>query len=84
MIFTSIFGILTLVLLARALGFARNPDLDEATARDAVAAALPGFTPAAVAVDPASRTAVVTARDGRVARVRPHGDRWVVRLDAAA
>ncbi len=80
MIFTSIFGIVTLVLLARALGFARNPALDEATARAAAEAALPGFTAAAATVDPAARTAAVTGRDGRVATVRPHGDRWVVRL----
>ena len=80
MIFVSIFGILTLVMLARALGFAKNPDLSETTARDVSEAALPGFQAAAVAVDPSSRSAVVTASDGRVAQVRPHGDRWVVRL----
>ena len=82
MIFTSIFGILTLVLLARALGFAKNPDLDETTARDVSEAALPGFRATAVAVERSSRSAVVTGRDGRIAHVRPHGDRWVVRLTA--
>lgn len=80
MIFTSLFGIVTLVLLARTLGFARNPDLDEATARTAAETALPGFAAARVAVDAAARTALVTAHDGRTARVAPHGDRWVVRL----
>ena len=80
MIFTSVVGIVTLVLLARALGFGRNPALDEATARATVEAALPGFVAAEARVDPSARTAEVTARDGRVARVAPHGDRWVVRL----
>lgn len=82
MIFTSIFGILTLVMLARALGFAKNPGLDEATARDVSEAALPGFSAASVAVELSSRRAVVTGRDGRIAHVHPHGDRWVVRLAA--
>jgi HSP20 family molecular chaperone IbpA len=81
MIFLSIFGIATLVLLARALGFAKNPPLDAATATTAVKAALPGFAAADVAVDAGTRTATVSGRDGRVARVTPHGDRWVVRLD---
>lgn len=79
MIWTSIFGILTLVLLARALGFARTPPLDEATARTAVEHAMPGFAPVKCILDATSRTAEVTARDGRIATVRPHGDRWVVR-----
>ncbi len=79
MIFTSIAGIVTLVLLARALGFGRNPALDEATAREQVEAALPGFVAARAEVDQAARTARVVGRDGRVATVQPHGDRWVVR-----
>ena len=79
MIFTSIFGIVTLVLLARALGFARNPALDEPTARAEAEAALPGFVATRAEVDPATRTARVTGHDGRIARVMPHGDRWVVR-----
>jgi hypothetical protein len=82
-IFLSIFGIATLVLLARALGFARNPPLDAPTATAAAEAAVPGFVAATAHVDAATRTATVTGRDGRVARVRPHGDRWVVRLSDA-
>jgi hypothetical protein len=79
MIFTSIIGIVALVGLARVLGFAKNPALDGATAAAQAEAALPGFVAATAIVDPATRTAEVTASDGRVARVLPHGDRWVVR-----
>jgi hypothetical protein len=79
-IFTSIVGIVMLAGLAFLLGFRRNPDLDEAAARSLAEAALPGFVAAASDVDPAARTATVTGRDGRVATVRPHGDRWVVSL----
>lgn len=84
MIFTAIFGIVTMVLLARALGFARSPALDEATAMTAAEAALPGFVAAGVTVDGATRTAQVTGRDGRIVRVLPHGDRWVVRAGPSA
>ena len=83
MIFLSIFGIATLVLLARALGFAKNPPLDAATATTAAETALPGFAAVDVAVDTEARSAKVSGRDGRVARVTAHGDRWVVRLDPA-
>ncbi len=72
-------GIVTIVLLARALGFGRNPALDDATARSVAEAALPGFVAVAATVDPHARTGTVTGRDGRTATVRPHGDRWVVR-----
>ncbi|MBC7495916.1 MAG: hypothetical protein H7243_01965 [Sphingomonadaceae bacterium] len=79
MIWTSILGIIALVGLARVLGFAKNPALDTDTARTVVEAALPGFVATAAAVDPRTRTATVTASDGRVAQVMSHGDRWVVR-----
>ncbi len=84
MIFVSILGIVTLVLFARAIGFARNPALDAPTAVAETEAALPGFAAASAEVDPATRTALVWGRDGRIASVRPHGDRWVVRVDPAA
>ena len=80
MIFTSIVGIVMLVGLAFLLGFRRNPELDDSTARSLAEAALPGFVAAVSTVDATARTATVIARDGRVATVRPHGDRWVVRL----
>ena len=80
MIFTSIFGILTLVMLARALGFAKAPVLAEAEAKSLATAALPGFRATEEAIAGGGRAALVAAADGRVALVRPHGDRWVVRL----
>jgi hypothetical protein len=61
----------------RALGFKTTARCGRTTA---VKAALPGFAAADVAVR-CGRTATVSGRDGRVARVTPHGDRWVVRLD---
>jgi hypothetical protein len=79
MIWTSIVGIIALVGLARVLGFAKNPALDIDTARAVVEAALPGFIAETAEVEPRTRTATVTAHDGRTARVVPHGDRWVVR-----
>ncbi len=79
MIWTSILGIIALVGLARVLGFAKNPALDTDTARSVVEAALPDFVATAAAVDPRTRTAIVTASDGRGAQVMAHGDRWVVR-----
>ena len=80
MIFTSIVGIVMLVGLAFLLGFRRNPELDDDRARSLAEAALPGFVACRTNVDPAARTATVIGRDGRVATVRPHGDRWIVRL----
>lgn len=81
MVWTSLFGIVTLIFLARALGFAKAPILADADAARQIAAdALPGFGDAEVALGKDSRGALVAARDGRVALVRPMGDRWVVRL----
>lgn len=81
MVWTSLFGIITLMLLARALGFAKAPVLaDDAEARRIAGDALHGFRPvdAALALD--KRGALVAGGDGRVALVRPFGDRWVVRV----
>jgi hypothetical protein len=81
MVWTSLFGIITLVLLARALGFSKVPRLaDTDEARRIATDALPGFgaTDAVVAQD--SRGGLVRGHDGRVALVRPFGDRWVVRV----
>lgn len=81
MVWTSLFGIVTLMLLARALGFARAPQLvDGAAARRLAADALAGFLPGDVALTTDRRAALVAGADGRVALVRPFGDRWVVRV----
>jgi hypothetical protein len=81
MVWTSLFGILTLVLLARALGFAGGPVLaDGAEAARIAADALPDFDAAEAAVAQGGTAALVAGRDGRVALVRAFGDRWVVRI----
>ncbi|WP_310498178.1 hypothetical protein [Sandarakinorhabdus sp.] len=76
----SLAGIVFLMLLARWLGFDTDPRLsgpDEAAriAADAIA----GFAPGDVAVAGDGRSALVAGSDGRVALLRPLGDRWVVR-----
>jgi hypothetical protein len=81
MVWTSLFGILTIVLLARALGFAKQPVLgDPAEAGRIAADALHDFAPAEAAVTRDGRGALVAGRDGRVALVSGFGDRWVVRI----
>lgn len=75
------FGIVTLVLLARALGFARAPVLADADeARRIAADALHGFRGEEAALAADGRGALVAGSDGRVALVRPFGDKWVVRV----
>lgn len=81
MVWTSLFGIVTIVLLARALGFAKAPQLDDAAAAQRLAAdALDDFRAADAVVAADRRGALVAGSDGRVALVRPLGDRWVVRV----
>lgn len=81
MVWTSLFGILTIVLLARALGFARQPVLDSAEDAQRIAAdALHDFAPSEAALTRDGRGALVAGRDGRVALVKGFGDRWVVRI----
>ncbi len=81
MVWTSLFGIITIVLLARALGFAKAPTLADAAAAQRIAAeALHDFRPVEAAVAEDGRGALVAGADGRVALVRPFGDRWVVRI----
>lgn len=81
MVWTSLFGIITLMLLARALGFARAPVLaDVAQASRIAADAIHGFDPVDTALALDGRGALVAGRDGRIALVRPFGDRWVVRI----
>lgn len=80
MIWTSLFGILTVVLLARAMGFARAARLEDAGAAARLAsAALPGLQPVAAIMSEDGCGAMVAGADGRVALLRPLGDRWVVR-----
>jgi hypothetical protein len=81
MVWTSLFGILTVVLLARALGFAKAARLRDAGEAARIAAdALPGFSPAEAVVADDGAGALVAGRDGRVALIRSFGDRWVVRI----
>jgi hypothetical protein len=81
MVWTSLFGIVTIILLARALGFSRAPKLHDASEAARLASdALPGFHPDAVGLATDGRGALVAGQDGRVALVRPFGDRWVVRV----
>jgi len=80
MIWTSILGVLTLVMLARVLGFDRTARLDSAEdAATRARAALAGFVPAQAAVGADGQAALVAARDGRLALVCGFGDRFVVR-----
>jgi hypothetical protein len=81
MVWTSLFGIVTLVLLARALGFAGAPVLaDDAEACRIAGDAVHGFRPTETALARDGRGALVAGADGRIALVRPFGDRWVVRV----
>lgn len=81
MVLVSLFGVLTVVLLAWALGFANTPLLADTAAAERIAAdALHDFCPIEAALANDRRGALVAGRDGRVALVRPFGDRWVVRI----
>lgn len=86
MVWTSLFGIVTLVMLARALGFATAPVLGDAGQAQRIAMdALHDFDAGDTALGTGGTAALVAGRDGRVALVRPFGDRWVVRVvDGAA
>lgn len=85
MIWVSLAGIAFIVLLARLLGFADVPWLHRSDEAARLAAeALPGFEPVEAVLAEDGRGALVAADDGRVALLRPLGDRWVVRaLDGA-
>ncbi len=74
-------GVALLIWLTRALGFARAARLaDAAQARRLAADALPGFHPADAVLSRDGAGALIADHDGRVALVRPLGDRFVVRL----
>ena len=79
----SVGGIVLTVLLAWLLGFRRDPVIaDAAEAQRIAAETLHGFRPVEASVEPGGRAAQVRGSDGRVAVIRPLGDRWVVRLAA--
>lgn len=81
MVWTSLFGIITLVLLARALGFAKAPVLaDAGTVRQIASDAIPGFRGSDAVLARDRRAGLVAGHDGAIALVRSHGDRWVVRI----
>jgi len=74
-------GIALLVLLARLLGFNTQPRLASVEqAGDIARDALIGFHATSAALGDDARAALVASTDGRVALVRPHGDRWIVRI----
>ena len=80
MIWTSLFGIVTIVMLARALGFAKAPVLADVAAAERIAAdAIHGFRAVDGVVTRDRRAALVAGQDGSTVLVRPFGDRWVVR-----
>jgi hypothetical protein len=80
MIWTALLGVVTLMMLARVLGFEKQARLDSAEdAARRAGEALPGFQPAEAVVDDRGRGALVAGRDGRLALVWPLGDRLVVR-----
>ena len=80
-ILISVGGIALTVLLAWLLGFRREPVLaDAAEAQRIAAETLGGFRPVAAALQAGGRGARVTGSDGRVADIRPFGDRWTVRI----
>jgi hypothetical protein len=67
------------------MGFAARPQIaDPALAARLAADALPGFAPAEAVVSRDGAAALVAAGDGRIALVRPLGDRFVVRALAGA
>lgn len=73
-------GVAVLMWLTRVMGFARVPRLADAGLAERLAAdALPSFWPTEVALSRDGAGALVAAGDGRVALVRPLGDRFVVR-----
>lgn len=77
----SLAGVAFLVWLARRLGFDRPPRIAEVgLARTAAADALPGFQPADAVLSADGAAALVADAAGRIALVRPLGDRLVVRL----
>lgn len=81
MVWTSLFGIITIILLARAMGFGKVPKLADVAEAQAIAGdAIPGFRGKDAILSEDRRAALVADINGDVALVRPLGDRWVVRI----
>lgn len=76
----SIIGIIAVVSLAWVLGFRKAPVLADAAAAMRIADdAMPGFGAHEAVLDADGRGALVAGSGGRVALIRPLGDRWLVR-----
>jgi hypothetical protein len=77
----SVIGVVFLVLLTRWLGFAKVPRLTSPErAAELAQAAIPGLIIVETALSVDKMAALVAGTDGRVALVRPFGDRFVVRV----
>lgn len=77
----SVIGVAFLVLLTRWLGFAKAPRLTSPQrAAELAQAAIPGLIIVETAISVDATAALVAGTDGRVALVRPFGDRFVVRV----
>lgn len=74
----SALGVLAVTLIARAMGFAATPALDDVRAR-AEAERIPGFRATRVRLAADARSALVEGTGGRLAAVLPLGDRFVAR-----
>lgn len=73
--------VLIITTIAYLLGFRKTSTLaDNEAAALVVQQSLIGFKPGDVTLSADHRAALVRAVDGRIALVRPHGDRWVARI----
>ena len=73
--------VLIISVIAYLLGFRKTPTLaDSQAAALIVQQSLIGFKPSDAILSADHRAALVNAADGRIALVRPHGDRWVARI----
>lgn len=74
----SALGVLAVTAIARAMGFAAAPLLDEETAR-VEAERMPGFRARGVRLATDARAALVTGAGGSLVVVLPLGDRFIAR-----
>lgn len=66
--------------LVKLLGLGRGAALDEATACQVAGDIYIGHRFTSAAIDRDGRSALAQGRDGEIALVRAHGDKWVARL----